>query len=163
MIIIIFCNFCNGLAVVAWSPLLYILKWNVNLLYYCTHCNWTNRLSFFYFRFSVNISQRCSLFKVQTITLTATKCMNVWFILFAFEEGRIFWTVKGDFFSVKRLQVSRGSWMLPNVGGMLQKRLKPVSICTDLCCVCRVFVRVRPAHSSRCNLLKTCLRWGNET
>lgn len=69
MIIIIFCNFCNGPAVVAWSPLLYIFKWNVNLLYYCTHCNWTNRLSFL---FSVFCEYFSKVQSVQTIFLTAT-------------------------------------------------------------------------------------------
>lgn len=47
--------------------------------------------------------------------------------------------------------------MLVGCCGALLKHLKPVSICTDLCCMCCVFVRVRLAHTGRCNLLKTCL------
>lgn len=43
-----------GPAVVAWRPLLYIFRWNVNLLYYCTQCNGSNIwpqafFSFFFF------------------------------------------------------------------------------------------------------------------
>lgn len=43
-----------GPAVVAWRPLLYIFRWNVNLLYYCTQCNGSNiwPQAFFSFFFS---------------------------------------------------------------------------------------------------------------
>lgn len=98
MIIIIFCNFCNGLAVVAWSPLLYILKWNVNLLYYCTHCNWTKQ-AFLFILFSIF----CEYFsKVQSVQ-SSNHCSHsykmherlIYFV--CVWGGQDILTAKGDF------------------------------------------------------------------